>query len=232
MLSVRDYAQVRKAITTGSNVILKTSSYSAEHRDHVDQVLSLYLYELGLVHLHNSLAFCVHELAGNARNALMKRLWFSEQGFEITDRRCYAERVPDFRSAVAADPQKYLRILERSGYYIRFIFAHSPDQSWVVVENNTPLLPIERERIETKLTVAREFETMADAYAAITDFSEGAGLGIAMVLVMLRGLGLSADSLVLGDCSVNERVTRSTIILPRNQIRKVPSTVRQKEMMR
>lgn len=232
MLSVRDYAQVRKAITTGSNVILKTSSYSALHRDHVDQVLSLYLYELGLVHLHNSLAFCVHELAGNARNALMKRIWFVDEGLDIRDRACYKQRVPDFRAAVASDPQKYLRRLERSDYHIRFMFAHSPDQSWIIVENNTPLLPIERERIERKMVVAREFETMADAYAAITDFSEGAGLGIAMVLVMLRGLGLTSDSLVLGDCSVNEQVTRSTIILPRNGARRVSPVFTQKEAMR
>lgn len=215
MLSVRDYARVRKAITSGSHVALKTSSYSAPHREHVDQVLSLYLYQLGLVHVHNNLAFCVHELAGNARNALLKRLWFAQKGLDLADHICYQENIAQFRADVSKNPAQYLQLLEKSEYHIRFLFAHSDQQSWVVVENNTPLLRIERERIKQKLAVAREFQTMADAYASLSDFSEGAGLGIAMVIVILRSLGLSPDALVMGDCSVDELVTRSTIMISR-----------------
>lgn len=229
MLSVRDYARVRAAITNGSHIALKTSSYSARHREHVDQVLSLYLYELGLVHLHNNLAFCVHELAGNARNALLKRLWFAQNALDLADPNCYREHIGRFRADVSQNPSYYLELLEKSSYHIRFLFAHDEQQSWVVVENNTPLLPIERERIEQKLSVAREFQTMADAYAALSDFSEGAGLGIAMVIVILRTLGLSPDSLVMGDCSVDETVTRSTIIIQRSGIRRTPTTAGETE---
>lgn len=220
MLSVADYARVRKAITTGSTVVLKTSSYTAPHREYIDRVLSLYLYELGLLHLHNNLAYCVHELAGNARNALLKRLWFNEQQLDISDRERYAANVAAFRRAVATDTPRYLRLLEESPYHIRFLFAQNVEQVWITIENNTPMLPIERERIETKMRQAQSYQTVADAYAALADFSEGAGLGLAMVLVILRTLGLPPEALVVGGCSVDERVTRSSIIIDRAEMRR------------
>ena len=218
MLSVRDYARVRTAITAGSTVALRTRSYTSSQRDRVDRVLSLYLYELGLVHLHNNLAYCVHELAGNARNALLKRIWFAEQHLDITDRGVYRDYVPVFRHDITRERDRYLGLLERSGYAIRFLFAHSAEQIWITVENNTPLLPIEHERIEEKLAAGRLYRSMADAYAALSDFSEGAGLGIAMVLVILRTLGLPPDSLILGGCSTAEGVTRSVITLERADV--------------
>ena len=224
MLPVSDYKRVRKAIVFNSSVVLKTSNYSAAHRDRCDRILSLYLYELGLVHLHNSIAYCVHELAGNARNALLKRIWFHEQGLDLGDRDTYSASVAEFRRAVSAEPQRYLKMLEAGPYDIRFIFAHSRDQIWITVENNTPLLPIEHERIEAKLAAARDFSSMADAYSAMIDFSEGAGLGLAMVLVMLRTLGLSAESLVVGGCSTDERVTRSAILIDRSEVGRVKNT--------
>jgi hypothetical protein len=177
MLSVEDYTRVRNAITNGTTISLKTKSYTARHRDHVDRVLSLYLYELGLVHLHNNLAYCVHELAGNARNALLKRLWFQEQGLELLDRAVYTSSIPAFRAAVSAEPERYLHMLEDSHYRIRFSFSHDPEHIRIAVENNAPLLPIERERIDAKLDAARRYSSMADAYGALSDFSEGAGLG-------------------------------------------------------
>lgn len=215
MLSVEDYTRVRNAITNGTTISLKTKSYTSRHRDHVDRVLSLYLYELGLVHLHNNLAYCVHELAGNARNALLKRLWFQEQGLELSDRSVYTSSIPAFRAAISAESDRYLRLLEDSPYRIRFLFSHDQAHIRIVVENNAPLLPIERERIDAKLEAARRYTSMADAYGALSDFSEGAGLGIAMVVVILKTLGLSDDVLVVDDGGKSANMTRSIITLRR-----------------
>lgn len=221
MLPVEDYARVRDAITTGTTVALKTASYASRHREHVDRVLSLYLYELGLVHLHNNLAYCVHELAGNSRNALLKRLWFRERGLDITDRRVYSKYMSRFRGETAANPSRYLRRLEESEYRIRFLFAHDRERIRIIVEHNAPLLPIERERIAAKLEAARRYTSMADAYGDLSDFSEGAGLGIAMVVVILKTLGLTKDVLTIGDGT--DGTTQSAITLQRTPPRRTVS---------
>lgn len=221
MLSVEDYARVRDAITNGTTVALKAASYASRHREHVDRVLSLYLYELGLVHLHNNLAYCVHELAGNARNAILKRLWFREQGLDITDRRIYSKYMNRFRGETSANPPHYLRLLEESEYRIRFLFAHDAERIRVIVEHNAPLLPIERERIAAKLEAARRYTSMADAYGDLSDFSEGAGLGIAMVVVILKTLGLTEDDLRIGDDASG--TTQSVITLRRTPARRTAS---------
>ncbi len=216
MLSTRDYERVRTAILSGTPIALKSSSYTSEHRDYIDRVLSLYLYELGLVHLHNNLAYCVHELAGNARNALLKRIYFLEKGLDIVDREQYHEGMRSFRHDTIAEKQRYLSLLDSSELHIRFLFRHDEENVEISIENNTALLPIERERISEKLANARKYKTMADAYAALADFSEGAGLGIAMVIVMLRTLGLPADSLVMGDGS--DGFTRATVHVKRSVV--------------
>lgn len=218
MLSTSDYERVRTAILAATPIALKSSSYTSAHRDYIDRVLSLYLYELGLVHLHNNLAYCVHELAGNSRNALLKRIYFSEHGLDITDRDQYERGMRSFRQDTIAEKQRYLRALERSSYYIRFVFRHSEEEAQIAIENNTPLLPIERERIVEKLTNAKRYKTMADAYASLADFSEGAGLGIAMVVVMLRTLGLSPESLVIGNSGDEDGFTRATIKINRSTV--------------
>jgi hypothetical protein len=218
MLSTADYERVRNAILSATPIALKSSSYTSAHRDYIDRVLSLYLYELGLVHLHNNLAYCVHELARNARNALLKRIYFSERDLDINDRSEYARGMRSFRHDTIAEKHRYLESLEDSSYYIRFVFRHDPETVSIAIENNTTLLPIEWERIAEKLENARRYRTMADAYAALADFSEGAGLGIAMVVVMLRTLGLPANSLSIGNGASEDETTRATISIKRSTV--------------
>jgi hypothetical protein len=205
MLSTSEYDRIRKAIIGNRPIILRTSSYTAPHRDYVDRVLSLYLYELGLLHLHNNLAYCLHELAGNARNALLKRIYFAELGLDITDPAVYTEKMQRFRQDTTADIQRYLRLLEEGPYNIRFHFSHTNERVQIRVENNTALLPIEVERIRSKVAAARHYSSLADAYASLVDFTEGAGLGIAMVVVILKSLGLGPDALQIGSCGTAPR---------------------------
>ena len=216
MLSVSEYARVRQAITRGTSIAIRTRSYSSRHRVYVDRVLSLYLYELGLIHLHNNLAYCIHELAGNARNALLKRLWFREQGIDIAERGSnYAEAVRRFRREVGERPQHFLELLESSGDWILFRFSATPRQVRISVENTGRLLPVEMERVREKLAAAERFQSVADAYGALSDFSEGAGLGIAMVVVILKRLGLPAQTLRIGNGAAHENVTRALLVLDR-----------------
>lgn len=223
MLSTTEYDRIRAAITGNLPIVLRTSSYTSTHRDYVDRVLSLYLYELGLVHLHNNLAYCIHELAGNARNALLKRVYFAERQLDITDPEVYTEYMKRFRHDTTNDIQRFLRILEAGPYYIRFHFSHSEDRVQIRVENNTPLLPIEVERIRAKIAAAKHYNSLAEAYASLADFSEGAGLGIAMVVVILKTLGMAPDSLQIGSrenrqgscaCLLIDRMARDSSRLP------------------
>lgn len=215
MLSVNEYARVRQAITRGTAIAIRTRSYSARHRSYVDRVLSLYLYELGLIHLHNNLAYCIHELAGNARNALLKRLWFREQGIDIATRAAYPDAVRRFRHEVGERPGHFLRLLEESGDSILFRFSATPQTVQIAVENSGRMLPIEVERVRAKLTAAERYDSVADAYGALSDFSEGAGLGIAMVVVILKRLGLPARTLRVGNGDANEDLTRALLEIDR-----------------
>jgi hypothetical protein len=85
--------------------------------------------------------------------------------------------------------------MKATGMYIRFQFLRDREKLTAVVRNNAPLLPAEKERIADKLREASQFHNMAEAYEHVHDFTEGAGLGLTMVVIMLRNMGLSSRTL-------------------------------------
>jgi hypothetical protein len=56
-------------------------------------------------------------------------------------------------------------------------------------KNNTPLLPIEEERINHRINQAKQFNDFSEIYLNIADDSEGEGLGIPLTILFLKNSG-------------------------------------------
>jgi HD-GYP domain-containing protein (c-di-GMP phosphodiesterase class II) len=78
---------------------------------------------------------------------------------------------------------------------------------------------MERElnRVYDRIARSRAFNTMEEAFAEVMDDSEGAGLGIVIMILMLRKLGLSEKAY---DLSLDKEETVSTLTIPINQLKK------------
>lgn len=179
-----------------SNKVLTVTSYSylGVERDYIDNVLRKYLKQVGMHVLMNNISYCIHEVAGNAHKANLKRLYFEMKDLDINDPRDYERGMVQFKQEALQHPEKYAGPHKERGYYIKFHFQIDGPVFKIVVRNNVPLTLQERERIERKIAIARYASNLADVYAVSEDYTEGAGLGIVMLHVILKNLGFNGDS--------------------------------------
>jgi hypothetical protein len=182
---------VEQAVREGRMLTLTTHSYFADERDYVDEILNHFLAAAGRPALRDQLTYCVHELANNAKKANTKRVYFQEKNLDIDNESEYWIGMRHFREETTRNIDRYLEKLHASDLYIKIQFKLNAGNMMVAVRNNVRLTRVEREKMEEKIARSRQYDNMADAYASIEDTSEGAGLGIVMMIIMLRNLGLS-----------------------------------------
>jgi anti-anti-sigma factor len=188
------WESVRYAIDKSKTLTVKTFTYLPGERLHIDRILATFLSAVDMAPLGNNLSYCIHELAGNAKRANTKRLYFAEKKLNILDDRDYAAGMQEFKQETVERFDHYLALLRESGLYVKFQFRKTPTGLRICIRNNAILTPAEKTRIEEKLAIAKSFSCLADAYARTEDGAEGAGLGIVMMLFMLRNLGFDQDA--------------------------------------
>lgn len=185
---------VEVALEEEKVLTITSYGYFAEERAYIDKVLNRYLGEINVPRLMGNLSYCIHELAGNAHKANLKRAFFKEQELDITDHYDYRKGMNTFKTVVLDNPYIYSSRQRETGLYVKFHFKVEGSTLKIVIRNNSELTEEEKERIKSKFRIAKKAQNLADAYGAAEDYSEGAGLGIVMLNVMLRNLGFSDRS--------------------------------------
>jgi hypothetical protein len=191
MVRVLNKEMVEQAVREGRMLTLTTHAYFAEERDHIDAILDHFLSAAGRPELEDKLAYCIHELANNAKKANTKRVYFREKNLDMDNESEYWIGMRNFRRETVENIDHYLELLKSAGLFIKVQFKIKNSMLVIAIRNNVRLTPIERNKIEEKIVRSRTYATLADAYNSIEDSSEGAGLGIVMMIIMLRNLGLS-----------------------------------------
>ena len=88
---------------------------------------------------------------------------------------------------------------------------HAKAQTFTVaIRNNVAISRTEQMRVYDRIARARAFETMDEALSTVLDDSEGAGLGIVIMVLMLKKIGLNEDAFDI-DVVDSETVAKITI---------------------
>ncbi|MDR1100723.1 MAG: HDOD domain-containing protein, partial [Treponema sp.] len=86
----------------------------------------------------------------------------------------------------------------------------------IEVRNNVAVTKTELIRIHDKLARSRQYSSLEDAFAQVLDDSEGAGLGLVILVLMLKKMGLDEDCFdILG----TDKETIARIVIPLDQTR-------------
>lgn len=205
MLKSYNLEKVRYAVQHSKTLCMTTYKYLTDEREYIDRILDLYLQESGFSYLTNKLAYCIHELAGNAKKANTKRVYFSERGLDINNETEYYIGITNFMEDTIENIRYYLKKQKEYGLYLQFKFQKIENKIRIAIINNVPLNAIEKSRIREKLDLANNFNSIFEAFSIVQDTEEGAGLGIIMMILMLRNLGLGKD--VLNIYSDREKTT-------------------------
>ena len=205
-----DVEQIKRAARNSIPLSIKTYTLPHETEEYLERILTVFLDEFGQNQIKDRIAYCLKELAVNAKKANTKRVFFKERELDIANQSDYAEGMKDFKRTTLENIQHYLQMQKEDGLYIKVIF-HSKGKTFTVsVHNNVAISRKEQMRVYDRVARSRAFETMEEALSTVLDDSEGAGLGIVIMVLMLKKIGLDEDAFDI-DVVNGETVAKITI---------------------
>ena len=189
-----DQEQIKRAAHNATPLTFKTFTLPHETEEYLEEVLTSLLVELGNAEIKDQLAYCLRELAVNAKKANTKRAYFQEKGLNLNDSADYALGMKTFKEDTLENIQHYLQKQKDQGLYIKVLF-HARERNFTIsVRNNVEITKTEHIRIFDRIARSRAFSSMEEAFATVLDTSEGAGLGIVILILMLKKIGLDEDA--------------------------------------
>ena len=213
---VVDETKVKKAVQSGIPLTITTFTLPHEIEIYIEQVISLFLKYVDQEKLKDYVVYCVQELTVNAKKANTKRVYFVERGLDLSNPTDYKEGMSNFKENTLSNIAHYLQLQKEKGLYIRLIIQIKNNIIYIEVRNNVAVTKTELIRIHDKLARSRQYSSLEDALSQVLDDSEGAGLGLVILVLMLKKMGLDEDCFdILG----TEKETIARLIIPLEQTR-------------
>ena len=104
-----DVAQIKKAARNSVPLSIKTYTLPHETEEYIEQVLGIFLEEFGQGHIKDRIAYCMKELAVNAKKANTKRVYFKQRELDINDPDQYAKGMESFKTETLDNIDFYLK---------------------------------------------------------------------------------------------------------------------------
>lgn len=205
-----DLGQIKRATQKSLPLTYKTYTLPHETEIYLDRVLEAFLGELGQHKLKEPLSYCLRELAVNAKKANTKRVYFLEKGLDLNADRDYDLGMKDFKTETFDNIQHFLQKQKELGLYVKVVFQTRGKALTITVRNNVEITKKEQIRVFDRLARSRAFTSLEEAFATVMDSTEGAGLGIVILVLMMKKIGLTEDCFNI-DTEDGETVASITI---------------------
>ncbi|MDR1307708.1 MAG: HDOD domain-containing protein [Treponema sp.] len=213
---VVDEAKIKKAVQSGIPLTITTFTLPHEIEVYIEQVLLIFLKQVDQEKLKDYVVYCVQELAVNAKKANTKRVYFTERGLDLSNPEDYKLGMTTFKEDTLNNIAPYLQLQKDKGLYIKLIFQVKKNIVYIEVRNNIAITKMELVRIHDKLARSRQYNNLEDALSQVLDDSEGAGLGLVILVLMLKKMGLDEDCF---DITGTDTETIARIIIPLDKTR-------------
>ncbi len=159
----------------------------------IETELNDYLKRIGKEALFTSLSYLINEITFNASKANLKRIHFYKKNLNIEDEEEYKKGIETFKQDYIDHQDNYFIFAQELGYYILVKLYLEKEDFVFAITNNSTLLPIEQERIDSKFKVAKNMKSMEEVFEQVNDSTEGAGLGFVTMILMIKNMGLDVD---------------------------------------
>ncbi|MEW5813919.1 MAG: HDOD domain-containing protein [Spirochaetota bacterium] len=210
-----DQDQIIRAARSSQPIAVKTYTLSHETEVYLEEILGVFLKEFGQAQIKDQIAYCMRELAVNAKKANTKRVYFLEKNLNIADKKDYDQGMKTFKQETLENINYYLDKQKEMGLYIKIVFHAKARTLRLSIHNNVEISKKEQMRIYDRIARSRAFESMEEAFSSVLDDSEGAGLGLVILVLMLKKLGLDEEAF---DIDVQEGETVASLVIPFSDI--------------
>ncbi len=198
-------------LRSGEAVSYKFVTYSHSIRDLTLSLVSQFLGEFHLNHIRSSIFTFLTEIINNAVKANLKRIYFKNNSINMEDPEAYRKAVATFNEDAVSDIEHYAADMKAANLITQISLQQKPDGLVIAITNNTGIHEQELKKIQDRISIARQFNTMEEAMLHFIDTSEGGGLGIILTVLLLKKAGIDPDNFRIessGD------ITRSLLRIP------------------
>jgi len=212
---VVDETKIEKAILSGIPFTVTTFTMPRAMEIYIEEVITFFLKYAGKENLKDYIIYSVLELASNAKKANTKRVYFAERGLDISNDDDYTIGMENFKENMLDNAAYFLQLQKERGLYIRLRLQMRDDIIEIEIRNNAAATGAELFRIYDRLALSRQYQSLEEVFSRILDDSEGAGLGLIILILMLKKMGLDEDCF---DIRSNEKETVARITIPMDQV--------------
>ena len=206
-----DLAKIKKAVQVGIPLSITTYTFPHEAEVYISEVIAAFFHEINQENMTEYIIYSMNELITNAKKANTKRIYFKEKNLDINDKAQYDLGMQTFKADTMGNIRYYLNKQKEEGYYVKLILQAKDETVLIEIHNNATLSFFEYKRIHDKIARAEQYESVDEAFNQIIDDTEGAGLGLIIMILMLKKLGISNDHYQVIS---NNKETVSRITIP------------------
>lgn len=210
---------LEKLIDEEKYFYLKFYGISEEIERRLNIVITKIFEKYGRSDLADIIYTCTKELVINASKANIKRIVFEENNIDYSDEKSFLVGMIKYKEELSETKlPKYISKLSEKGLYISVAFYYSKDGVRIEVVNNISMTEFENKRIREKLKRAMGYDDISQFYLEQGDELEGAGLGIALIVMLLKGIGIDPALFRISGPNNNFVLARIEIPITENYI--------------
>ena len=205
--------KIKRSVHNSIPITFKSYTLPHETENLLEKILEVFLHEFGHEKIKDPIAYCLRELAVNAKKANTKRAYFIEKGFDLNDDQQYEEGMKTFKKDTLDNIDYYLQKQKEMGLYVKVIFHALKQTLGITIVNNAAMTKNEHMRVYDRIARSRGFKSLEEAFDKTQDYVEGAGLGIVILILIIKKIGLSEEAFNI-DVDKGETIARLTIPFP------------------
>jgi len=185
---------IYKKIIDGDPINLIFKFISADVLMFIKGVVTKQLEKHDLHFISNTVISILRELLVNSLKANAKRVFFQLNNYDINNPQDYNEGMVRFKEDAIEDLDSIKEDILKSNLTISVNIAEKSDYILFAIQNNVGITPEEMKRINDRISIVSQQSDFLDIYENVGDDSEGAGLGLSLVLMFIRNIGIEPSA--------------------------------------
>ncbi|MBV6493643.1 MAG: hypothetical protein LDLANPLL_01666 [Turneriella sp.] len=203
--------KIDAAIEKKQTIKVRAYALLPETEKDLNLIILRLLNKYNKLDLTTTLYTCIKELAVNGAKANIKRILFDEVRIDLESEADYRRGLEVFREKLTDRfINEYAQKAKDRGLYVDIKFEYDDTQLSVEVVNNSALTKREDERIREKFRDGLKYENIGELYMEMQDNQEGAGMGIALILMMLKSENIDPHYFTVYSDYTNKTVAKIT----------------------
>jgi putative nucleotidyltransferase with HDIG domain len=208
-----DHLEKLNDFSKGKEISLAIRFPSDKIFTQINSLFARILSYIDRTYLLDTLITVLRELILNYSKANIKRIHFQKLNLDINNISDYEKGIKPFSKEVINNLESIKSSLEKSTYIVICKVKKIKNKLIINLSSNNEILPVESERIKTRLIEGENCTNFYEAYDNIYDQTEGAGLGLILCILLLKKAGIEKDNF---NITFKDNMVYTEITIPYN----------------